>query len=153
MEMKSYTCTFTVKNKPEEVFDAICHVSDWWTRNISGSAKKVNDLFTVDFGETFVKFKVLEIIPYKKIVWKVTDCYLHFINDKTEWNDTQVDFEISTTKGGTQMSMTHVGLVPGIECYDTCENGWNFYAGDSLLKLVTQKKGLPDARKSPESAT
>ena len=113
---------------------------------------KLNDTFKVSFGETFVDFKVIDMIPNSKVVWKVIDCYLHWINDKYEWKNTEIDFEISPTKGGTQMTMTHVGLEPGIECYDNCREGWDFYAGGSLVKLITEKKGLPDVKTSKERA-
>ena len=39
--------------------------------------------------------------------------------------------------------MTHVGLVPGIECYEDCEKGWDFYIKESLFKFLTEGKGLP----------
>ena len=152
MENNSYNCTFTVKNNQDEVFDAICRVSDWWIKNTSGSATKLNDTFKVTFGETFVRFKVVEMIPYSKVAWEVTDCYLHWINDKTEWKNTRLEFDIYAIKGGTQMSFSHVGLVPGIECYESCEKGWNFYAGESLLKLITQKNGIPDGNEPANTA-
>ena len=53
-------------------------------------------------------------------------------------------WEVSTEKGATKISMAHVGLVPGIECYEDCKAGWDFYVGESLLKLLTENKGLPD---------
>jgi hypothetical protein len=36
--------------------------------------------------------------------------------------------------------------LPGIECYNDCSTGWNFYVGQSLLQLLTGGKGLPDQR-------
>ena len=41
--------------------------------------------------------------------------------------------------------MKHVGLIPEIECYESCEKGWNFFTGDSLLKLINEGKGMPEA--------
>jgi hypothetical protein len=34
-----------------------------------------------------------------------------------------------------------VGLVPGIECFGDCSNGWNYYLQHSLLSLVSTGKG------------
>jgi hypothetical protein len=39
--------------------------------------------------------------------------------------------------------MTHIGLVPGVECYEDCKKGWNFYVGESLFRWMTEGKGLP----------
>ncbi|HEY4195645.1 MAG TPA: hypothetical protein VGM63_08915 [Mucilaginibacter sp.] len=55
-------------------------------RNVEGASEKLNDVFTVRFdGGTFVIFKVTESIPGEKIAWLVTDCYLPWLKDKTEW--------------------------------------------------------------------
>jgi hypothetical protein len=51
-------------------------------------------------------------------------------------------FDISSTNEGTLVSVTHVGLVPEIECYEQCKKGWNFYV-ESLRKLMTEGKGEP----------
>ena len=37
--------------------------------------------------------------------------------------------------------------VPGVECYENCETGWDHYIKESLFKLLTEKKGLPEKRK------
>jgi hypothetical protein len=39
--------------------------------------------------------------------------------------------------------MTHVGLVPDIECYDMCSQGWDYLILKSLLNLITENKGNP----------
>jgi len=148
METQNYNCTFTVKNTPHEVFDAICRVSEWWSVNTEGSASHLDDVFTLRFGKTTVDFKITEMVPDKKITWLVTDCYLDWLNDKKEWKGTQLDFEITGTAEGTRMSMAHIGLVPGIECYNDCKKGWDFFAGDSLRKLITEHKGQPDMSKA-----
>jgi len=66
MENKNYHRQVTVHKKATEAVDAICHVSDWWARDLTGSSNKLNDTFTVRFGETFVRFRITEFIPGKK---------------------------------------------------------------------------------------
>jgi hypothetical protein len=90
-----------------------------------------------------VTFKISEVIPDKKIVWQVLDCYLHWLQDKTEWNGTSIVFEISQAGDLTQVTMTHIGLVPGIECFDQCQIGWNHFIKESLFKLLTEHAGVP----------
>jgi hypothetical protein len=94
-------------------------------------------------GDTWVNFKITEMIPDKKVVWYATDCDLPWLKDRKEWKGTSVQFDIAEIPGGTQMSMTHVGLTPQVECYANCKKGWDFYAGSSLLQLITEGKGMP----------
>jgi len=35
------------------------------------------------------------------------------------------------------------GFGSGVECYGNCKIGWDFCVGESLLKLLTENKGLP----------
>lgn len=143
MNQQNYQCSIAADFTPQEAFDGINQVNAWWAKNFEGSAEKLNDVFTVHFGETFVTFKVTESIPCKEIAWRVTDCYLPWLNDKTEWNGTTVAFKISPLGDETQVTMTHIGLVPEVECFDACEAGWNKHFKGSLFKLLTEHAGVP----------
>jgi len=127
-----------------KVFDAINNVTGWWTVNIEGSTKNLNDIFIVRFGETYSRIQITEIIPGKKIVWKVLDCNLHWMKDKKEWKDTSIIWEVLPVKNATRVAMTHVGLRPGIECYEDCRKGWNHYVKESLFRLIGEDRGVPD---------
>ena len=144
MTMQDYQSTVSAKISADEAFSKIANVSEWWTKGTTGNAKKVGDTFKVDWGETCVDFKIVEAVPSKRIVWQVTDCHLPWLKDKTEWKDTKVVWELATANGTTQVTMTHAGLTPAVECFNGCEAGWNFYFGKSLLKLFTDDRGLPD---------
>ena len=85
----------------------------------------MNDKFHVPMGKTFVDFQITELMPNKKVVWKVTDSFINWLKDKKEWNDTEVDFEILEKEDASQIDFTHIGLVPEIECYNVCEEGRN----------------------------
>ena len=139
-----YRASITVAVTPREAFDGINRVSEWWTKNLDGSSAEPGDVFTLNFGDTFVTMKIVESVPERKVVWQVTDCFLHFIQDKREWLDTKVVFELAPEKDGTTILMTHEGLTPQVECYDNCEKGWDFYVRHSLRQLLTEKKGMPD---------
>jgi hypothetical protein len=146
MTQKNYTATISAKITAKEAIDRISRVPDWWTKAFTGASQKSGDTFTVCFGETFVDFRVTEVFPEKRIVWQVTDCNLHFISNKKEWNNTRVVWEVSPEKELTSVRMTHVGLVPEHQCYQNCEEGWNFFVKESLFKLMTENKGLPDGK-------
>jgi hypothetical protein len=128
----------------DDAYDKIARVNEWWAKDFTGSARNFGDKFTVRFGETFVDFEISEAIPCEKVVWKVTDCYLEWIDHKTEWNGTSVVFEISSRDALTTVTITHEGLVPEFECYNDCRDGWNGHIDNSLLNFLTQGNGQPE---------
>jgi len=71
------------------------------------------------------------------------DNYFNFIQDKTEWKNTKVVFEISTRGSKTEIRFTHEGLVPAYECFDLCSNAWGSYVNGSLSSLIAAGKGRP----------
>lgn len=137
---QDYQKIFMADATAKVAFENIINVHDWWTSSFKGSAKNVNDVFDISFGKTTVNFKVIESVPYKKLVWLVIDCYLDWLNNKTEWTGTKIVWNISEENKKTKIEMTHVGLVPGIECYKDCEAGWNKHAGESLPKFIATGK-------------
>ncbi|MFI5152699.1 MAG: SRPBCC domain-containing protein [Chitinophagales bacterium] len=141
---KDYSATIQAHVSSSEAFEKIARVGDWWAKSFKGKAKKLNDEFTVRFGETFVDFRITEAIPDKKIVWAVTDCWLHWLHDKKEWMDTRVVWEISLKKNAVQINMTHVGLLPEVECYKDCKKGWDGHVKGSLMALLMEGKGRPE---------
>jgi hypothetical protein len=144
MNQQNYQSSITADVTPIEAFNGISQVNEWWAKNFEGSTEKLNDVFTVNFSNgTFVTFKVAENVPGEKVAWHVTDCYLPWLKDKKEWNGTAVVFKISPLSNKTQVTMTHVGLVPEVECYAGCEAGWNKYFKESLFKLLTEQAGIP----------
>jgi hypothetical protein len=144
MKQDNYHASITTGMPAAEAFKNINNVSAWWTKNVEGRSQKLNDVFTVRWGETFVTFRITEVVPDKKVVWLVSDSNIESINDKKEWTGTMMDWEVSQKNGSTQIDFTHIGLVPGIECYDMCEKGWTFFITESLAKLIDEGKGRPD---------
>ncbi len=72
---------------------------------------------------------------------------MNFVSDQTEWKDTRIVFDISTTAGATQIRFSHVGLVPAYQCFDVCSNAWSFFIHDSLRSLITTGQGRPMLQK------
>ena len=99
--MQNYHRKITVNATPEEAMKKISQVNNWWKTDFYGNTDKVNDKFTVPFGDvdgekSFVDFVVSEMVPNQKVVWEVIDCNLPWFKNKTEWNNTEVVFEISS---------------------------------------------------------
>jgi hypothetical protein len=153
MKTQNYQTTIEADSTEQHAFNCINQVTKWWTENLEGSSSKLNDEFTVRFGDVHVSTqKLVEFIPNKKIVWLVTDSSLNFTRDKQEWTGTKIHFEISGNGGKTQVRFIHEGLEPEIECFDACSNAWGEYIHESLLDLINDGKGRPTKKQTkPES--
>lgn len=149
MENKDFTTSFLVDQTPKEVFNAVTNVRGWWSEEVKGGTAKLNDEFTYSYGDVHrCKMKLIEVVPDKKMVWKVLDNYFEFTKDKEEWIGDTINFEISAKDGKTQLRFMHKGLVPEYECYDACYAGWSKYINSSLRNLITTGKGQPNPKES-----
>jgi hypothetical protein len=144
MTEHSYSTTIDVAVTPDEAFAAINDVRGWWSHDVEGSTDTVNEEFTFRGEDVHrSRIRVTELVPGERVVWHVLDTYMSFIEDQSEWKDTQIVFEITTAATGTQIRFSHVGLVPAYECFDVCSNAWSFFIHDSLKSLMTTGQGHP----------
>ncbi len=144
MEDQSYKTTISVKQTPQEAFEAINNVRGWWSGEIDGKTFTLGDEFTYNVpGTHWCKMKITEFIPGKKVVWLVEDSNLSYTKAKTEWNDTRITFDISQSNGKTEVRFTHFGLVPAYECYNDCADAWGMLVGGNLRKLITTGEDQP----------
>ncbi|MEJ7625745.1 MAG: SRPBCC domain-containing protein [Ferruginibacter sp.] len=142
LSTSDFTTTFFVNQTPAEVFNAVNNVRGWWQGEIEGSTDNPDDEFNYRMKDFhFSKQKLIEVVPDNKVVWLVIDSKLNFLKSKSEWTGTKIIFEISEINNKTQLRFTHLGLVPDIECYVSCSNGWSKLIQESLLSLVTTGKG------------
>jgi hypothetical protein len=143
MKEKDFTTSILVNQSPSEVFSAINKVRGWWQGEIKGSTDQLNEEFIYQMGDVhFSKQKIVEFIPNEKIVWLVTESKINFVEDKNEWLNTTILFEISKEKDKTKITFTHKGLVPTIECYDGCSGAWGQLIEKSLASFITTGKGV-----------
>jgi len=143
-KQEDFNYSLTVKANAKDAMKKISLVNKWWAKDFKGKAAKLNDEFSVYFGDTFVDFRISEVIPEKKIVWLVTDCNLHWIKAKKEWKGTEIIYTLTEKGGKTIIDFVHKGLTPEVECYDSCKPGWTHHLKDSLLKLIDDGKGFPE---------
>src|SRR6185369_10260369 len=142
---QNYSAAFTVDQTPEEVFAAINNVRGWWTGEIEGSTDKLGAEFTYRYKDFhYSRQRITELIPGKKVVWRVVEASLNFVADRTEWNGSEITFHISRQGDKTEVRFTHLGLVPEHECYDACSGAWGSYINGSLRSLITTGKGEPN---------
>ena len=90
MSNRNFTTAFTVDQTPEEAFAAINNVRGWWSEEIEGRTDKLGAEFKYHFRDVHrCTMKITELVPGKKVVWRVLDNYFNFTNDKTEWTGTE----------------------------------------------------------------
>jgi len=141
---RDFTAIITVARSPKEVFDAINNVRGWWSGEIDGSTDKLGAEFKYKYRDIHLSSqKITELVPGKKVVWHVLDSRLNFVEDKTEWNGTDIVFDIAKKDDKTELRFTHVGLVPALACYGDCSDAWGYYIKDRLKRLITTGKGQP----------
>lgn len=124
----------------ETCFNAVTkEINKWWSK-VDNPVEKSGDEFSVYFGKTEWRFKVVQYVPLEKVTWScIKDTNIWDPgkqNIKDEWIDTEVEWEIAEHEGKTKITMTHHGLTPQLFCYNTCENGWNHFLAslESYLK-------------------
>jgi uncharacterized protein YndB with AHSA1/START domain len=147
MKKQDFTTTLLVDQSPQEVFDAINNVRGWWSEEIEGNTDKLGAEFKFHYQDFHRSTQTItELVPGKKVVWHISEAQLNFVKNKTEWNNTEVVFEITRKGDKAELRFTHIGLVPAFECYGDCSGAWGFYINDSLHGLITTGKGQPAAK-------
>lgn len=141
MNSPSYTTTIEVEKSPRDVFEHITRdVAKWWGgQDLAGNSTRLNDEFIIHHpGAHYSRQKLVEIIPGKKVEWLVTESTLDWLqNDKHEWTNTKMIFEIVQEENKTVLHFTHEGLVPEKECYALCHEGWNTVIKSRLVNFIT----------------
>ncbi|MES2703390.1 MAG: SRPBCC domain-containing protein [Bacteroidota bacterium] len=141
MNTQDFTKTIVVSKSAAEVYETLKNVKAWWSglynEDIKGESERVGDEFSFSAGEGvhYSKQRLIELEPGKKVVWLVTDSNLSFLQKPDEWNGSRIRFDIAGEGDKAQLTFTHEGLVPAIECYGQCTSAWTAYL-DNLEKQL-----------------
>jgi hypothetical protein len=142
MATTNFTTTLRVNQTPNEAFNAVNQPQNWWSGEIEGSSLKLNDEFTYRYKDFHMsRQRVVEMIPDQKVVWLVTDSQINYTEDINEWTGTKISFEIMEKGGKTELRFSHLGLVPEIECFDSCSGAWTQLIQIGLFSSITTGKG------------
>jgi len=145
--MNHYQQTLVIDADPSAVYAAIATENGlraWWTPTCTADAH-AGGTAHFEFGRTRKDMSIEELDPNRGVRWFCTRAYLasDAIREKSEWAGTEIVFRLTpTVDGKTRLDFEHVGLVPALECYDLCRNGWNHFLA-SLRQLVETGRGTP----------
>jgi hypothetical protein len=143
---QDYSTTMSVKATPAQAYAAINNVRSWWGAGIEGRTDVLGEEWAYRYKDMHYSLqKTVELIPARKIVWRVIDADVPVFEDRSEWKGTSMVFDISEADGLTQVRFTHIGLRPDVECFSVCSNSWSGLIGDSLRKLIESGAGEPDS--------
>jgi ketosteroid isomerase-like protein len=125
--------------KPEQVFDALSHPERWWSTSVDADGDRLRMNWR-DGG--FVTFRASADPPHR-LIWQCVEQVDHYLPRSDEWVGTAVIFELAEVGDGARLHFEHRGLTPALDCYDVCENGWDFYLRRSIGQLLETGRGIP----------
>jgi hypothetical protein len=139
----SFTTSFRVDQSPEVAFAAIIDPRAWWSGAFEGHSGEVGAEFTYRYADLhYSRQRVTELVAGRRVAWQVVDAELNFVNDRTEWTGTTITFDIARVGAETEITFTHIGLKPEVECYDSCSDAWTSLIQGSLKQLIETGTGL-----------
>src|SRR6476646_10844042 len=96
MTDQSFTTTFSIDRSPQEVYDAINDVRAWWSAEVEGPTDVEGETFTFRVKDLpRSQIRVAELVPGERVVWTVLENYMSFVEDQTEWVNTQIRFDLT----------------------------------------------------------
>lgn len=133
----SYTVRITVPATPEEAYRAVLDTRSWWDGEITGPTDVLGEAFTYRYEDVHRSTHlVTELVTAERVVWHTTDADLPFADDPREWIGTDVVFEFAQVDGGTELTFTHVGLTPNLDCYADCSRAWGHFVTAALRHRI-----------------
>lgn len=146
MNTTDFSHSMTLDAASEKVFNAILDVRSWWSGRIDGIPDRVGARFGYRYADLHDSTQqVITIVPKQKIVWRVIDSHLSFVEKKDEWNGTDIVFEIERFRLHTTLTFTHTGLRRSLECYEACASGWTTLLTRNLRTRILSGLPQPDA--------
>ncbi|GAA6135818.1 hypothetical protein NBRC116188_26080 [Oceaniserpentilla sp. 4NH20-0058] len=145
MSEESFSIDIQIENSPSEVFSALTvNIDRWWTK-YSNTGSKNGDTLKVEFeGDTAWVMELQGVQENSKLSWSVISAHhnLSSLRKTDEWKGTNIQWEIDKTESGCIVKLTHNGLIPSLECYEICNNGWQYFLG-SLKQFLETGEGYP----------
>ena len=145
--MSHYQQSLVVEANHADVYAALTTprgLRGWWTQDCD-VATEAGGTIHFRFGRNHKDMRIERLEPGREVRWLCTGAHIAAaqIKRKDEWVGTQLVFRLTPEgEGRTRIDFEHVGLVPDLECYDLCRNGWRYYLG-SLQQFVETGRGTP----------
>jgi uncharacterized protein YndB with AHSA1/START domain len=118
-------------------------VRGWWTEDCDFDG----DLIALRFGPTHKRLRIAQGTPHHELHWLCEAAHIGAgkLSTHDEWVGTRMVFRLSPEGEGTRVDFEHIGLVPALECWEMCNNGWRYFL-ESLRQYVVAGTGTPYKR-------
>ncbi len=143
----NYTREIVVSNTPVEAYKALTTgFNEWWTTGCN-PVSETGDKITFKFGSTYWVMRASNLIPEKLVELECIEA--HHVHDGlpssilNEWKGTKLKWKIQKQEEKTKIVLVHEGLVPSLECYEVCEQGWDYFFVNSLRQYLDTGEGSP----------
>lgn len=145
--MNHYQQSLIIKASPSVIYSALTTsqgMRSWWTQDCDVGAK-VGAAVRVCFGGTHKEMRIELLELNREVRWLCAGAHINldWLTRKDEWVGTQIAFHLTPEgEGDTRLEFEHIGLVPGFECYELCDNGWRYFL-NSLQQFAETGEGTP----------
>lgn len=149
---QNYRNSLVIKANPAAVYAALTTsegLRGWWTGECE-VAGNVGGAIHVRFARTQKEFRIERLEPGREVRWACVVAHIAAdkLTHKDEWVGTQMVFVLQPQGAEhTRLEFEHVGLVPSLECFGMCHDGWQYYLG-SLRQFVETGAGTPYVAKA-----
>lgn len=145
--MTHYQQSLTIHAPIATIYEALTTTAGlrgWWTRDCEVGAA-VGESIELRFERTFKSLRIERLEPQCEVRWRCIHAHIAsaHLAQRDEWAGTQILFHLAPTADGhTRLDFEHLGLVPALECYGACQNGWRHFL-DSLQQYAETGCGTP----------
>ena len=142
-----YTREIVVLSTPIKAYKALtAGFNKWWTTDCN-AVSKIGDKIIFKFGPSYWVMQANKLVPEELVELECIEA--HHLHDGlpssilNEWKGSKLIWEIHKQEDKTKIVLTHEGLVPSLECYEVCEQGWDYFFVISLKQYLDTGEGSP----------
>jgi uncharacterized protein YndB with AHSA1/START domain len=145
--MNHYQQSLVVEANPAAVYAALTTAEGlrgWWTQDCDVQTK-LGGSIELRFGPNHKEMRIERLEPGREVRWLCTGAHIAVgeLTRRDEWVGTQLVFHLKPQDNGrTRLDFEHVGLLPALECYSLCSDGWRHFLG-SLQQFAKTGRGTP----------
>ena len=148
----NFSSSVEVKVAPQRAFEVVTSdIEGWWSDVVAGGCAK-DQTCAVVFGKAAKILKTIERDEAERLVWHCVDVLMENPDSEypAEWRGTRMLWTFEPTTDGCRITLTHVGLTPKLDCYETCEKAWTFFVTDSLKAYLETGMGDPHRNRNTD---
>lgn len=142
-----YTREIIVSTVPGAAYRALTTGFDkWWTTSCN-PISEAGDRITFRFGSTCWVMRANSLVPDNFVELECVEAHhMHkglSSSILNEWEGTKLRWQIQKQGEKTKIVFVHEGLIPSLDCYEVCEQGWDYYFVNSLQQYLDTGEGSP----------